>query len=98
MIYNYFDHNLPLNYTNICIAIIIGQHGVVWICFIGSKNCNIVSVDVSNCAADADSCKVTKGQAVNMTMKFTTSLCYNINYLYDNYDHEYNLQMKTLLI
>ena len=40
----------------------------------GSKDCKIDSVDVSNCAADAQSCDFPRGQTINMTMKFTPSI------------------------
>ena len=45
----------------------------------GSKDCKINSLDVSNCAADAQSCNFVRGTTVNMTLKFTTiaSLLHN---------------------
>ena len=39
----------------------------------GSKDCKINSLDVSNCAADAQSCDFPRGQTINMTLKFTTT-------------------------
>ena len=39
----------------------------------GSKDCKINSLDVSNCAADATSCDFTRGDTINMTLKFTTT-------------------------
>ena len=40
----------------------------------GSKLCKINSVDVTGCAADAQTCDLVRGKTVNMTMKFTTGL------------------------
>ena len=37
----------------------------------GSKVCKINSVDVTGCAADAQTCDLVRGKTVNMTMKFT---------------------------
>lgn len=40
----------------------------------GSKDCKVLSVEVSGCAADATTCNLVRGQTVNMTMNFTTSV------------------------
>ena len=39
----------------------------------GSTDCKINSLDVSNCAADAQSCDFPRGQTINMTLKFTST-------------------------
>ncbi|XP_065920566.1 NPC intracellular cholesterol transporter 2 homolog a-like [Dysidea avara] len=38
----------------------------------GSATCVLNSVDVSGCAADAQTCNFVRGQTANMTLKFTT--------------------------
>lgn len=43
--------------------------------FTGSKGCKINRVDVSGCAADAETCNFVRGKTVNMTLQFTTSMC-----------------------
>ena len=45
---------------------------IIW-CFTGSSSCMINSVDVNNCAPDAQSCDFPRGTTVKMTLKFTTS-------------------------
>ena len=40
----------------------------------GSKLCKINLVDMTGCAADAQTCDLVRGRTINMTMNFTTGL------------------------
>ena len=60
----------------------------------GSKLCKINSVDVTGCAADAQTCNLVRGKSVNMTMKFTTSTYFDVTLPGDNVKRLLLLQYK----